>query len=103
MARTAGSWLSAPLFWNLDPAFPETLVIFLAGVLHHLPVGPQGEGPRALPLPGEGLGIVDDHFVGDVTAIGARESLDEMQLIAVRMANRIQAVPAVEVDRVDDH
>src|SRR5439155_6220436 len=91
-----------PLFRNLDPAFPETLVIFLAGVLHHLPVGSQGEGPRALPLPGEGLGVVDDHFVGDVTQVGPREALDEMQLIAVRMANRIQAGPPVEIDRVDD-
>src|SRR5947207_8662630 len=71
---------------NFDAAFPEALVIFLAGVLHDLPVGPQGEIPRVLPRPGEGPGIVDDHFVGDVTAIGPREALDEMQLIAVRMA-----------------
>src|SRR5580693_1419866 len=89
-------------FRNLDPALPETLVIFLAGVLHDLPVGPQGEGSRVLPRPGERLGVLDDHLVGDVPEVGTREALDEVQLIAVRMANRIQAGLAVEVDGIDD-
>src|SRR2546428_2935052 len=86
---------------NLDPAFPETLVVLLAGVLHHLPVGSQRERTRVRPRLGEGLGIIDDHFVGDVTEVGPREALDEMQLLAMRVANRIQASPAVEVDGVE--
>ncbi len=88
--------------WRLQAeAFPEALVIFLAGILHHFPIGPQREGPRGLPGPGERLAVLDDHFVRDVTEVGAREALHEVQLIAVRMTNRIQAGPAVEVDRVD--
>ena len=89
-------------FRNLDPALPEALVIFLAGVLHHFPVGPQGEGPRGLPRLREGLGIVDDHFMRDVTEVGPREALNEVQLIAVRMTDRIQTGLAVEIDGVDD-
>ena len=75
---------------NLDPAFPETFVILLAGVLHHLPVGSQRERPRVRPRLGEGLGIVDDHFIGDVTEVGPREALNEMQLVAVRVTETIE-------------
>src|SRR5215831_19543283 len=34
---------------NLDPAFPETLVVFFARVLHDLPVGPKIKRPNVLP------------------------------------------------------
>src|SRR5438552_8483325 len=86
---------------DFDAAFPETLVIFLARVFHHFPVGPQRERACVLPRLREGLRILDGHFPVDVTEVGPREALHEMQPIAVRMADRIQPGLAVEVDRVD--
>src|SRR5438034_2785861 len=94
--------LSVFVLWDLDAPFPEALVIFLAGVLHHFPVGPQRERAHVLPGPGEGLRIIHGHFVRDVTEVRPRESLREVELIAVRMTDRIEARLAVEVDRVDD-
>src|SRR5207237_1121968 len=86
---------------DLDPALPEALVILLARILHHLPVGPERERPRVRPRLGECLGIVDDHFVRDVSEVGPREALDQVQLLAMRVANRIQASLAIEIDGVD--
>src|SRR5262245_66463343 len=54
-------------FRRFDATFPEALVIFLAGVLHHFPVGPQREGPGNLPRRRERFRIVDEHLVDDVT------------------------------------
>src|SRR5437764_1230339 len=90
------------VFRNLDTAFPQALVIFLARVLHDLPIGAQRERPRVVPLLGERLGIVHDHFVRDVPEVRARETLNEVQLIAVRVADRVEPRLVVEVDRVDD-
>ena len=50
----------------------------------------------------ERLRIVDDHFIGEVAEVGPREPLRQVQLIAVRMTDRVEARPAVEVDGVDD-
>src|SRR5213075_4433 len=87
---------------HLDAALPQALVILLAGVLHHFPIGPHGEGPGVVPRPGEGFRIFDDHFVVDVTEIGPREPLNQVELFAVRMTDRVEAGLAVEIHRVDD-
>src|SRR5262245_6013447 len=83
-------------------AFPEALVILLARVFHHFPVGPQRERPRVGPRLRERLRILDAYFPVDVAEIGPREALHEMELIAVRVADGVETRPAVEVDGVDD-
>ena len=50
-------------FRNLDAPFPQTLVVFLARILHDFPIRTQNERPRILPRLGEGFGIVDGDLV----------------------------------------
>src|SRR5438874_11178590 len=71
------------VFRNLDTAFPQALVIFLARVLHDLPIGAQRDRPRVVQLLGERLGFVHGFFVRTMLGFGAPETLQMLQLIAV--------------------
>src|SRR5438093_1479542 len=84
------------------PSFPELPSNTRYTENFFVPIVAQRERPRVVPLLGERLGIVHDHFVRDVPEVRAREALNEVQLIAVRVADRVEPRLVVEVDLVDD-
>jgi hypothetical protein len=57
--------------WNLDPAFPQAFIIFLARVFHHLPVRTEDERSRIRPWLREGLGVIDGYFVANMAEVRA--------------------------------
>src|SRR5579863_3147321 len=84
----------------LDVAVAQVLVVLLAGVFHHLPIGPEGEYPGVLPWLGESLRIFEGDLIRNVLIVGAREAFHGMQSVAVRMADRVEVGTVVETGRV---
>src|ERR1044072_3101750 len=52
---------------HLDAAFDEALVVLFAGVFEDGPIGTQCEGTLVAPRLCVDLGIVNDHFIGDMS------------------------------------
>src|SRR6185369_1339363 len=72
------------------------------GVLHNFPLRMQSPSANAVPWLGIGLGIVYRDHVIDVVPIGALETFDGVQLIAVRVTDGIDARAPVEPDGIDN-
>src|SRR5580698_7804990 len=85
-----------------DVTLFEILVVFLAGIFHDLPVRSKVPGSHAIPGFGVSLRIVDRDRVGYVAQIRASEAFDRMQLVAMRMADRVDAGKSVKRDGVDN-
>src|SRR5436309_10668724 len=90
------------LQWPLgrDVSIKQVFVVLLTGVFQDLPVWPECEHPRVLPGLCVCLGVIDRNRVSDVTGICTLEGLNNVQLFAMRMADRVQPGIAVETHGV---
>src|SRR3984893_582563 len=94
-------WICLRLDAGLDVTLEHVLIVLLAGVFHNLPFRMEGPDTNAIPGLGVGLRIVDREHVVDVARVPALEALNGVQLIAVRVADRVDPGFAVEGGGVD--
>src|SRR5690349_7105381 len=89
---------SAPTTRNL---FIDSLADRFAHVLLQFPGRRERESTGERVGFGEGLGIFDREIHGQMAEIRAAVALDEVHLVAVRLAGRIEPGFVVEADGVD--
>src|SRR5437899_113852 len=89
-------------WWLLDVTLGDVLVVFLAGVLHHLPVRSEREGSGVLPRLRKRLRVVDGHLVGDVLVVGELEAFHYVQRVTVWVTDGIQIGLVVEPRGIDN-
>ncbi len=58
--------------------------------------------PPRDPGPGVGARIVDGHFIAQRHQIGARDFLDDVEQVGMRITVRVEPGSLIETDRVDD-
>ena len=88
--RNRGFWHTPPGPRSLDVAFDEVFVVLLTGIFQDFPIRPETKRPHIRPGLAEYLRVSDGDFICDVPVIRAREPLNNAQLIAMRMADRIE-------------
>src|SRR3954470_8677894 len=108
MRRRSGTWLSPGLLRRQRLLAPLAVHQFLdefdALEVEQLRVllDAAVERHADLPRPRESLRILDRRFVGNDVRAGAREPLDDVQLIAVEIAGAIEPGLIVEALGIDD-
>src|SRR5690242_12702523 len=79
------------------------LVIFIADIFEQIGIRLKHGVPVHSKRPGVGSRVGDGSFDIQMTEIGAAEALDDVQLLGVRMARKIEPEFVVEPDGIDHH